>query len=147
MATYYAQEQVGVADGTVTPALRADGRRVGGKVSAITATKVAGQAWAAADKIYLGRLRAGDNLRRIFAFTDTSFATATISIGTLAAATKYVNAATLTTTNTPVSLSVLASALDDGPLTADEDIYATIGTAGVAGGVIAGFDLEFLATK
>jgi len=147
MPTYYAQQQVGVADGTKNPADRPDGRQVGAKESVIVASKVAGQAWAAADKIFVGRLRAGDMLRRVYGVTDTSFATATLSLGTLAAPTKYINVKTLTVIDIPTMLGISAVSSDDGPLVADEDLYLTIGTAGVAGAVNATFDLEIVSIK
>jgi len=147
MANLYALQQVGVADGTVIPAAKADGRQVSAKESVTVASKVAGQAWANGDKIFLGRLRAGDHLRRIYAATDTSFGTTTISIGTLAIPAKYVNAALLTAVNLPTVLGPLASTLDDGALLADEDIWITLGVGGVGGAVLASFDLEFASVK
>jgi len=63
MANLYALQQVGVADGTVIPAAKADGRQVSAKESVTVASKVAGQAWANGDKIFLGRLRAANLCR------------------------------------------------------------------------------------
>lgn len=142
MPTYYALQQQGVADGTVNPSLRADARQVYANVANIIASKPGTQALAIADKLYLGKLRAGSHLRRIFMTTDTSWGTGTISIGTLALPAKYVNAATLTVVNTPTSLPVLASTLDDGPLTADEDLYLTLGGAAVGAAVLSTLDIE-----
>lgn len=142
MPDFYALQQQGVADGTVNPALRADARQVNGKETVIIASKPGTQALAAGDRLYLGRLRAGDNLRRIFLNTDTSFGTSTIAIGTTANPTKYVAATTFTAPlNTPTSLPVRASTADDGPLTADEDIWATVAVATIGAAVLATFDL------
>ncbi|MGN6122777.1 MAG: hypothetical protein ACTHOJ_07440, partial [Sphingomonas oligoaromativorans] len=96
MTTYYAKEFVGVSDGTQQPPLRADGRIVHAKKRVIRASKDNVNALASGDKLFIGTLPAGAAVKAIRAVTDTSFATATISIGTLAAAPKYVNAKTLT---------------------------------------------------
>jgi hypothetical protein len=126
MATYYAKQYVGVADGTKAPADRADGRQVNAKKSQIVATKDNVNATAANDLIFIGRLRAGEMVTKIEAITDTTWGAVTISIGTIASPTKYVNAATLTALNVPTALGPLASAVAAGPLTADEDIYAKV---------------------
>ncbi|WP_324694595.1 hypothetical protein [Novosphingobium sp. RL4] len=144
MATYYAKQQIGVADSTVFPVKKADGREVNAKRSEILATKPAGQALAAADKLYLGTKKAGDKIVGVRGNTDTSLATATVSIGTLAAPAKYVNAATLTATNVPTMLGPLASTLAADQPVAEEDIYATFAVAGVAGAVNLSFELELI---
>lgn len=142
MPTYMAKQFVGVADGTKFPADKADGRQVGASKSVTVASKDNTNALVATDKIYLGKLRAGELLTAIHAITDTSWGTATISIGTITTPAKYVNAATLTTLNSPVSLGPLAAAIDAGPVGADEDLYATIAVAGVAAVVKTAFLLE-----
>jgi hypothetical protein len=147
MATFYAQQQVGVADGSLIPAAKADGGQVGVNLITTIASKVAGQAWAAGDQIYLGRLRPGEHMRRLWANTDTSLATATISVGTLALPTKYANGRTLTATNVPTVLGPPASVADDGALTAGEDIWATIGTAGVGAAVNLTIEMEIAVVK
>ncbi len=150
MATYYAREFIGTSvDGTQNPPKMANAAAVDGKVRSIDATKnPAGgtQALAAADKLYLGRLPAGAIATGFFGITDTTLGTSTISIGTLAAPTKYVNAQTLTTVNQKVSLGINAAARDDGPLAAPEDLYATIGTATVAAATVLVLETEYKAT-
>lgn len=147
MATYMARQFIGVADGTKIPADRPDPRQVGAAKGVTVATKnntgadAAAPALANGDKIYIGKLRAGELLTDIKGLTDTSFGAVTISIGTLTTPAKYVNAATLTALNVPTSLGPLASALAAGPLAADEDIYATVSGA-VAAAVVAHFILE-----
>lgn len=126
MATYYAKQQVGVADGTKVPADKADGRQVGAKRSTIVATKDNTNALAANDLIYLGKVRAGEMVVAIQGLTDTSFGAVTLSVGTLGSPTKYVNAATLTATNVPTALGPLPAAVAAGPLTADEDLYLKV---------------------
>lgn len=147
MATWYAKQQVGVADGTKIPPNKASGSEVGAKVSVHVASKNAGEVWANGDVIYLGKLRKGEHLRRVWLNSDTSFGTTTVSIGTLAVPAKYVSAKTMTVVDTPTMLGPKASTADDGPLTADEDIYATLAVGGVAGVVLASFELEFASVK
>lgn len=143
MATYYARQFVGVEDGTVNPPLQADGRLVGHRKHGIVASKVAAQAWAAGDKIYIGKVRQGESLREIRVTTDTTLGTTTIAVGTLTTPAKYVAARTFTTPlDAPTAIGPLASIADDDPLTADEDIYVTLAVGGVAGGVNITFEME-----
>lgn len=141
MATYYALQQVGVADGTQIPSLKADNRQVGAKAARTIATKDNTNALAANDLVYLGKIRQGEMLVNVSLLSDTSFGAVTISIGTLASPTKYVNADTMTTTNKLTALSLLASAVAAGPLAADEDIYAKV-SGTVAAAVVAHFFLD-----
>lgn len=147
MADYYALQQVGVADSTLIPPAKADGSQVGAKVSAITASKSGAQAIAAGDRMYLGKLRAGERLKEILLTTDTSLATTTVSIGTTALPSKYVAAKTLTVVDTPTPIGPKASTLDDGMLTADEDLWATFAVAGIGAAVLLTFDLEITSVK
>lgn len=141
MADTYALEYVGVADGTL-PAQLADGRIIGSKVRSIRATKTA-TALAAADRMYLGRLPRGAVVTAIRVTTDTSFGTSTLSIGTTAAPTKYCNVQTNTVTEKPVIIGPRATAAVLAPLTADEDIWLTVGTATLAGATVAAFVIEY----
>jgi hypothetical protein len=135
MATYYLDTFVGVADGTSIPADKADGRKVNAKVSTTHGNKVSNQGWAAGDVVYAGKLRAGEFVRAVFGITDTSLGTTTLSLGTLANPTKYVNAKTLTVTDIPTALGPKAATAVAGPVTADETLYWTIGTTAVAAAV------------
>lgn len=147
MANFYAAQQVGVADGTKNPPDKADGRVVGAKLSTIAASKVAGQAWAQADKVFLGRLNPGESIRQILATTDTSLGTTTLSIGTLAAPAKYVNGATLTALNAPTTIGPLAAALAAGPPSVGEDLWMTFGVGGVAGATVLNLDIRIASVK
>lgn len=148
MASLYARTFVGVKDGTLVPSSRADGRMVGAKVSAIIAPKVIGQAVAAGDLMYIGTVRAGESIREILLNTDTSFATTTFSIGTLAAPAKYRAAAVFTTPlGVPTPVGPIASTADDDPLTADEDIWVTFAVAGIAAGVLFTFETRIASVK
>lgn len=147
MPDYFSQQFTGVADGTQIPARKVDAGQVGAKVSTITASKPIGQAIAAGDRLYLGRVRAGERVKVINLTSDTSLGTTTVSVGTTALPAKYTNAQTMTTVNRPTVIGPNASTLDDGALTADEDLWATFGVAGIAGAVIMGFDIEISSVK
>ena len=90
MADRYALEQVGVADGTLPPKL-ADGGLVHAKRRVITASFPTGTAQANGDRLYLGKLPIGAKVKAINGITDTTLGTTTLSIGTTASPTKYVN--------------------------------------------------------
>lgn len=148
MADFYARAFVGVADGTKIPPDRADGRVVGAKRSTIVAAKVAAQAIAAGDRLFLGRLRAGDLVREIRLNTDTSLGTTTFSIGTTASPAKYRAAAAYTTPlNVPTPVGPVAAIAISDPLTADEDIWATFAVAGIAGAVVMAFETDIVSVK
>lgn len=142
MADFYATEYVGGPDGTANPPKKLDGRLVGAKTRRNRATKPA-TALAIGDRFYLGKVPAGASVRGFPANTDTSFGTATISIGTTAVPAKYVAAATLTAINVPTPLGPKASAHVAAPLTADEHLWATIGVAAVAAATIAAIETEY----
>jgi len=141
MATYYALQQVGVADGTKIPSLKSDGRQVGAQKGVIVATKDNTNALAANDLVYLGKLRQGELVTDIKVLTDTSFGAVTLSVGTIATPGKYVNAVTQTVTGIPTSLGPLSAAVAAGPLTADEDIYLKVSGV-VAAAVVASLLIE-----
>src|SRR5579864_2388628 len=115
MATYYVSQFIGVKDGTVPPQ-RADGRVVGAKESQTLGSKVAGQAWASGDKIYIGEVRSGELLIGVSALSDTTLGTTTLSIGTLLTPTKYVNAQTFTPVNIKTPLGPTIATILAGPL-------------------------------
>lgn len=142
MADRYALEQVGVADGTLPPKL-ADGGLVHAKRRVITASFPTGTAQANGDRLYLGRLPIGAKLKAINGITDTTLGTTTLSIGTTAAPTKYVNAKTLTATDVPTPLGPKAANWAQAKLTAEEDLWLTLGVGGIAGAIIGGLDIEY----
>lgn len=142
MADYYATEYVGAVDGTSNPPKKLDGRLVGAKKRRNRATKPS-IILNAGDRFYIGKAPAGASVRSFIANTDTSFGSATISIGTTANPTKYVNARTLTTVDTPTGLGPRAAAHVAAPLTSDEQLWATIGAASVPAAVIAAIETEY----
>mgnify|MGYP006191754395 CR=1 FL=1 len=148
MPDLYASTFVGVKDGTKNPPDRADGRLVGAKRSTIVAPKVAAQAIAAGDRLFLGTVRAGESIREIRLNTDTSLGTTTFSIGTTAVPAKYRAAAVFTTPlNIPSPVGPVAAAAIAAPLAADEDIWATFAVAGIAGGVVMAFEMDICSIK
>jgi len=147
MADYYLDSFVGVADGTKFPPDRADGRKVGAKQSSIFGAKVAAQALANGDRLFLGRLRAGDILRNIIVISDTTLGTTTLSIGPAGTPAKYANARTMTVVDTPTSIGPRGTAAVLAPLTVDEDIWATLGVGGIAGGINLSIELEICSVK
>lgn len=147
MPSFYLNSFVGVKDGTKFPADRQDGRKVGAKGSYIRGSKTAAQAWANGDLIFLGTVRAGESIRNITVNTDTTLGTTTMTIGTLGTPAKYANAVTNTVLDRPVSIGPRATAADDEPLTADEDIWMTLGVGGIAGGINVTFEIELASVK
>ncbi|SFR86487.1 hypothetical protein [Sphingomonas jatrophae] len=143
MADFYANEFVGGPDGTQNPPKKLDGRLVGAKKRRTRAQKPTAQAFAAGDRLYIGKIPQGASVRGFTGITNTSFGTTTVSIGTTANPTKYVNTKTLTASDTPTALGPNAATFFQPPLTADEDIWVTFGTATLNAGSIAGFDLEY----
>jgi hypothetical protein len=144
MADFYALQQQGVADGTVTPAEKADGREVGAAKTVTLASKPTDQALAAGDRIYLGKRPAGTKLTRIMLATGTSLGTSTIDVGDDATPNKYAAGKTLTVVDTPTCLGPKASTLDDEPSDdATEEIWATVGVATIGAAVAMTFELEF----
>jgi hypothetical protein len=143
MADFYALEQVGGPDGTQAPPKKLDGRMVGAKDRVIRATKPTGQALASGDRLYLGKLPIGSMVRGFSVNSDTSFGTSTLSIGTTATPALYVNGKTMTATDTPTSVGPKASAAIAAPLSADQDIWLTVGTATIAGATVAAFYITY----
>ena len=136
MATLYANEAKGLApagtkrrDG-VNQGARLRVCRASIKLDLTNTSETATQATAVADgdRILLARIPAGYAFVKAVVTTSVSLGSSTIAIGSLSTAAKYKAAAVLTATNTPTTYA-LVSALDDGPLAADEDIYLTNTTA------------------
>ncbi|WEK43642.1 MAG: hypothetical protein P0Y64_02070 [Candidatus Sphingomonas colombiensis] len=142
MADLYALEFVGGPDGTQQPPKKLDGRVVGAKKRRTRATKPT-TILNIGDRLYLGKLPQGAVLQSIICNTDTSFGTATLSVGTTATPTKYVNAKTLTVTDTPTALGPKAASAVLGAVAADEDIWLTVGVAAITAATVAAFFMEY----
>lgn len=130
MTKRYANEFVGVLDGT-RPASKSDGGLVRADLKVIRAT-IPLEAQASGDTIVIGKRPQGSSYFGHRILASATLATATIAIGTEAAAEKYRAAATFTTANTPTDVA-LASAVDDAPLDDEEEMIVTIGTAALPG--------------
>lgn len=136
MADFYANEFIGVTDGTKNPPARADARLVGSRLHGIRAVKPAGQALAAGDRLYIGRKRKGETVECIEVTASASLSTSTLSVGPTGSATKYANAKTMTVADVPTPIGPAAAASDDDPDGAYEDLWLTVGTTTIAGGTI-----------
>lgn len=147
MATKYAVQQQGVADGSAVPADKADGRLVNARAKFLVASKEAGVAWNSGDEIYLGKKPAGATVVDVKVCTDTSFSTTTLDVGIGDAdgpttGDKYVDGATNTVTNKMVSIGPNAAVLDDDP-PGEEHLWLTVGTANIGAAVVASIVFEF----
>lgn len=136
MAQGYAAELVGVLDSTLTVPSMADGRVVGGRLRVHQATldlSLAAVKKANGDTNVLFKLPAGSKpLYFITNASATMGAAATIAVGTAASAAKYRAAAVHTAVDTP-AMFMKSSAADDDPLSAEETVIMTIGTADLPG--------------
>jgi hypothetical protein len=141
MAERTPKQLVGVTDGTLIPAKLADGGEVGGSTRTSIFSKVTGTTWAVNDTVRLGIKPAGHKVVSIKLVTGTSLSTTTIDVGTAADPDKYVDGATLTTTNRVTEIGVMAAAMDDDP-GAEEDLYATILTTDIGSAVELSFIVE-----
>lgn len=141
MAVRYPKQLVGVTDGTLIPAKPGDGREIGASTRTSIFSKVTGPTWAVNDTVPLGIKPAGHKVTSIKLCTGTSLGTTTIDVGITGAVDKYVDGATLTTTDRLTEIGVKAAALDDDP-GAEEELFATILTTDIAAGTVLTFIVE-----
>lgn len=141
MAVQYPKQLVGVVDGTLVPARAADGREIGAFTRRSIFSKVTGTIWAVNDTVPLGTKPAGHKITSIRLVTGTSLGSTTIDIGIAGAVNKYVDGATLTTTNVLTEIGVNAAAMADDP-GEEEQIFATILTANIAAATVLSFIVE-----
>lgn len=135
------KQLVGVTDGTLVPPRQADGREVGAFVRRSVFSKVTGTEWAVGNTIPLGKKPAGHKVTSVRLVTGTSLGTSTIDVGIAGSAKKYVDAATLTTTNRVTEIGVAATAMDADP-PGEEDLIATVGVAAIAAATRLTFIIE-----
>lgn len=152
MATRYAIQQQGVADGSLIPPALADARETMGNKTSLLASKEDGVAWANGDVVYLGFKPAGTKISDIKWNADTSMGSATLDVGvggdpraggTVVTADKYVDGKTVTATNTPTSIGPKASTADDAP-GEGEHLWGTIGGADIGAAVLATIDIQLV---
>lgn len=142
MADYYALEFVGGPDGTSNPPKKLDPRLVGAKERSVRAVKPS-TILNPGDRLYIGKNPMGAVIHSITAISDTSFGGTTLSIGTTAVPTKYVNAKTMTNTDVLTALGPKASAFVAAPVSANEDLWVTIGVEAIPAAVIAAFAFAY----
>lgn len=141
MADFYANEFIGVVDGTVNPPKRADARVVGSRLHGIRAVKPTNQALAAADRLYIGRKRKGETVQCIEVNASASLGTSTLSVGPTGTPAKYVNAKTMTVADVPTPIGPNTATSDDDPDGAYEDLWLTVGVATIAAGTLLVIDV------
>jgi hypothetical protein len=124
MATLFSNDTAGLG---TTPTQALSGAVVGGRLRRFR-SHVTLASQPTTDDILLARVPAG----AAFAFgvitTDTSLGTSTVAVGITGTTGKYRAAAVFTSVNTP-TLFGLATAIDNVPLAAPEDVLLTIATA------------------
>ena len=147
MVDFYLAHAVGVKDSTLLPPAKFDGRLVGAKSKATRAIHPAGVAYALADRLFLASLKAGEQITNIEVTSDTTLGTTTLSVGTTAIPAKSANARTMTVVDTPTEIGPRATAVDDGPLAADEDVWVTLAVTGIAGAVIFAIDFDVISSS
>lgn len=142
MADLYALEFVGGPDGTLQPPRKLDGRVVSAKKRRTRASKPS-TILNVGDRLYIGKLPQDAVLQTLSVNSDTSFGSTTLSVGTTALPAKYVNAKTMTNTDAPSAIGPRAAIAQQAPVTGDEDLFVTIGSAAIPAAVIATFYMEY----
>lgn len=123
MAETYASE---ISGQSTTPTTMANGAVVGGRVRRFRAT-VTLASQASGDTIVLAKIPAGYAFAYGVINASATLGTATVAVGISGTAGKY-RAAAVFTAAAPTMFGVVG-AVDDAPLTAEETVIATVGTA------------------
>lgn len=139
MAQTYAAEVSGLYD---VPATKPSATVVGGRLRRFRAT-VTLASQADGDTVVLAKIPAGHSFAYGVLTSSASLSTATIAIGTAAAAGKY--RASAVHTATVATLFGISSAADDAPLTAEETVILTNTTAALPSSGTLVVDLYFSA--
>lgn len=136
MAKGYPAALLGVIDGSKVPEIKADGRIYGARLRIYEAKydlSLASVKKANGDTNVVAQIPANEKVVAFLILASATMgASATIAIGTASVPEKYRTAATFTTANVP-TLAMLSSAADDAPLSAEEEIIFTVGTADLPG--------------
>lgn len=126
MATLYATEASGYLNSAV-PSLPA-GAVHGGRLRMYRASiTLASQA--TTDTIVLAKLHSGQSVRYGVLNSSVSLGTSTVAIGITGTTGKYRAAATFTAVDTPTLFGPTAANSAAAPMTAEETVFITIGTA------------------
>lgn len=116
-------------DRTGTPPALSTGHLVNGRVRSIRASINMSEVTVTnGDRIYIGKRPKGSRYCGHRMTTEVSLGSSTVAIGSDGTAAKYKAAGTFTAVDTPTDIA-LAAQLAADPLTADEDMYATIAAA------------------
>ncbi|GAA0749548.1 hypothetical protein [Sphingomonas trueperi] len=145
MAKGYSKELVGVRDGSVVPALKADGRKVLSRRRETLATFDLSQstvAKASGDTNVIGVLPKGHRFAGVRITSSVSLGTATIAIGYAGAPAAYRAAAVFTAVETPTTAAPTA-ALTADPVDSDTEIFFTVGTAALPSSGILVMELHY----
>lgn len=131
MAKGYSKEMVGVRDGSVVPALKADGRKVHSRRRETIATFDLSQstvAKASGDTNVIGVIPKGHRFAGIRITSSVSLGSSTIAIGYAGAPGAYRAAATFTAVETPTTVALTAAITAD-PVENDVEVFFTVGAA------------------
>lgn len=123
MAQTYATEVAGLG---TTPTTKSSGAVQGGRIRRFRAS-ITMAAQASADTVVLAKVPAGYAFAYGVINASATLATATVAVGNSTTADKYRTAAVFTAA--APTLFGLSTAVDDDPLTAEEDVILTIGAA------------------
>lgn len=128
MTNYLSTDLTGSANATTVPVgYKPAATVVGGRAKLYRATFTF-NTQTTSDTLQCFTLPTGATFVKGWAIVDTSTSTATIAIGNSGTAGKYRAAAAITTTNSPQDFGVAAAA-SGAPLSAEETVLVTIGTA------------------
>jgi len=139
MAQTYATEVAGLG---TTPTTKSNGAVQGGRIRRFRAT-VTMAAQASGDTIVLANVPAGYAFAYGVVNASATLGTATLAVGIDGTAGKYRTAATFTAA--APTLFGNSTAVDDDPLSASEEVIATVGTAALPGSGTLIVDLYFSA--
>lgn len=147
MALGYGNLNAGVYDGTVLPAKKADGIRVGAKVrtyreifdlASATVARNVGDTNLICRRPKASAFRAGSII------VTATLGSSTLAIGSAAVPAKYAAAATYTVVDTPTGFGKGAARAED-PLADYEDVFFTVGAANLPNAGLIIVDYETLA--
>lgn len=139
MTQTYATEVAGLG---TTPTTKSSGAVQGGRIRRFRAT-VTMAAQASGDTIVLAKVPAGYAFAYGVINASATLGTSTLAVGNSTTAGKYRSVSTFTAA--APTLFGNSTAVDDDPLTAEEDVIATIGTAALPGSGTLIVDLYFSA--
>lgn len=145
MAKGYSKELVGVRDGTVVPANKANSSYYRARVRTIRAVFDLSQSNVArnsGDTNVIGVIPRGNRFKSLTGATDTSLGSSTVAVGYGSTPAAIKAAATFTATETPTSFGLVAARSAD-VFTADTEIFFTVGAATLPSSGLLVFEMEY----